>query len=282
MYTPGEIAYFVLALAFFPVLGWISLRYLRAAPDLPHKAEMIWGAKWGGLILTLFLLGPMLVSMVMIESELPYAITAMGVAQTFLMTYLAFGGALLVWQFAGVGLAVNLMSSRLKREPTDLATAVERMEKWRRGRGMRALAWVFGVLTVFWLGMTVLVVLPADRFTAALWADEELRTEAKQALSGLPLKGVMLERKRHIWAPFTPVVTSMRHSVPGHPNASYLLVVLKGDATPEDLEPALHAAKQFLQSRRLRGEWLVRVTVGCDHRLEEIWSPDESRQGGAG
>jgi len=52
--------------------------------------------------------------------------------------------------------------------------------------------------------------------------------------------------------------------------------------TGGDLQPALAAAKQFLQSRRLRGEWLVRVTVGCDHRLEEIWSPDESRQGGAG
>lgn len=28
--------------------GWLSLRYLRAAPDFPHKREAVWGARWFG------------------------------------------------------------------------------------------------------------------------------------------------------------------------------------------------------------------------------------------
>ena len=42
------IAIGVVLLVVFPAIGWKSLQYLRKAPDIPHKREMMRGAKWGG------------------------------------------------------------------------------------------------------------------------------------------------------------------------------------------------------------------------------------------
>ena len=71
----------VLALA----SGWASLRYLRAAPDLPHKAELLWGARWiAPLGLAWFALVTVVCAFGM--SRTPYAFTFMR------LSYLGFVG----------------------------------------------------------------------------------------------------------------------------------------------------------------------------------------------
>ena len=102
MFTSTEIASALAEFAFFPVLGWISLRYLRAAPDVPHKAEMIRGAKWAGLIMSLCLMGPMFAAGVMARHAVPYALTALGGSYMVIGAYLIVARWWLVWEGPGV------------------------------------------------------------------------------------------------------------------------------------------------------------------------------------
>ncbi|MCD6361025.1 MAG: hypothetical protein J7M38_09185 [Armatimonadetes bacterium] len=271
MFTPGEIAMMVAEFAFFPVLGWVSLRYLRAASDFPHKREMIRGAKWGGLIMSLVLMGPIFAGMVMYHREVPYASTVFGGFYMILGAYLVVARWWLVWETAGVFVALSLASERLKGEPTDLPTAISKWEEQRQSRWARAIPWVGGVIFLLWTGITVLAFVPMDRQMQAIKADRALEAEAAQALGDLPLKTVMVDRQWHIWSPLMPIMLGPLFSIPGHPDANLLWVILKEDAPEGSIERAASAAEAFLEAKGMRGEWVIRTSVPCDRRQDRVW-----------
>ncbi|MEA3402869.1 MAG: hypothetical protein U9R79_16635 [Armatimonadota bacterium] len=161
-----EVALATLAVALFPAIGWISLRYLRAAPDFPHKQEMVWGAKWGGVIYGLLAVLPATASLLMWRHEVPWHLTVQ-CAGGVLTGLLLAAGILSFWPVAGMGSVFSVVARRPAAENMCWRQHVERLEE---GRGnwlhKLLLAGAVGVV-LFWGYLTFGLVQLDMLFSAA-------------------------------------------------------------------------------------------------------------------
>jgi len=177
----------VLALA----SGWASLRYLRAAPDLPHKAELLWGARWiAPLGLAWFALVTVVCAFGM--SRTPYAFTFMR------LSYLGFVGIIplllfLPRQAAGWLACWHGIAVQRRRQPPDweewTAAADAGRQTWQ---GRWFIPMVLALFLGVWLYITVIDYMRVDLSAMRMGREQDLTRALEARLADIGVEEVVV------------------------------------------------------------------------------------------
>jgi hypothetical protein len=119
----------VVLLAQLPLVGRRSLRYLRDAPDFPHKREMMRGAKWGGW-LALVAAIPLTIAIWFGAEVLSRLGLVVGIGLLALQGLLLLGVGK-YWPLIGYGASLKLWWEPVERDEDEWREDIERLEQWR-------------------------------------------------------------------------------------------------------------------------------------------------------
>jgi hypothetical protein len=258
----------ILLLVLFPALGWKSLHYLREAPDIPHKREMMWGAKYWGLIYDLVAVVPVIAGPLMIHYDVPWAMIG-ATAWIGLIPLATVAGLITYWPGIGHGAALSIWGASWRGEEFDWAEFVEDFERKRGAWWNKAAIWIFLILIPVWGYFALTRIIPAEGMTQAMrWSD---RVEARmaEATADLPTEEIIVAREIF--------------SGPGHrpmPKGAHdnnVLIRLEEAASREQQRRALDTAKQVLAAENAPLEWYIRVSAEDEEPLAETWQRGGTR-----
>lgn len=256
-------------LVLFPALGWKSLRYLREAPDFPHRGEMIWGAKYGGALLVLSGVIPMWAGAAMAGHQLPWAMTVFGAGKVVFWA-LMLAASITFWPGVGAGVALSVMRARRRHEPFSWHQHVLSMEKRRRAWWHRLFTGFCAAIMVFWGYFTVHNFIPTDRMGIALDWSKRVEARMSEEMADLSVEEVGVYRELFSRSPRPlPIPEGM------HDNS--VSVELAAGADRNTWRQALERVERVLAAEDAPGEWQIRVRAEGAEPLTTMW-----RGGGAG
>jgi len=233
--------YLALAIAIVWVLllasGWASLRCLRAAPDLPRKQELLWGAEWIGRVgFAWFVLIGVISTVGIGRTAYPF---------TFMrLSYLAFVGLiplllLLPRQAAGWLACWHGLAAQLRGRPPDWETwAAEDETAAQTLQGRWLLAGVFGIVLLVWLYITFAHFVQVDVAAIRLRREQVLAEALKLRLADMPVEEVAV------------ALYSKPHRV---------VVRLRDGSTEASVPEATKRVEEALAQLEAKGKWTVKV-----------------------
>ncbi len=238
--------------------GWASLRYLRAAPDLPYKAELVWGARWLAPIgLAWFLLTTAACAVGM--SRTPYAFTCMR------LSYLGFVGLiplllLLPRQAAGWLACLHGLSAQVRGRPPEWETWVATDAAHQTWQGRWLLPVIFALLLGVWLYITLTDYIRVDVTATRMERGHSLTRalEARLADSGVEEIVVVLFTRPH-----------------------RVGVRLREGTSEEALKEAKRRVQEALSELGEKGKWVIRVYASGDSKAQSGDDPGQPAPRGA-
>jgi hypothetical protein len=251
------------ALAVVAVLMWAlgraSLGVLREiGAELPHRAEMQWGARWYWAVMTAVLVVPVVAIMVALtRTSYPATTAVVGALAIAPIGFLLHW--LLPWQFHG---AILWLVARRHGHGEAAARAIEQGECVCANWGPwvhRAVAAVF-VGMMIWAGSTTI---PLDRQLMQFERADQLGAAVAERVDSRALERAVV------------ILDGMLPDAPGN---RVLLEASEG-ASQEVLDELVQAAEPPLRALLPPGEWLVRARAGDDATVETMIVTGEQRAG---
>ncbi len=236
----------VLAVGFFAVAGYLSLRFLRRLPDFEHKAKMIWGGKWFWAIVLAALTLPYLIMYLGI-TRTPYPMTSFLVALAAPYLVMALCSLLLHHQVGGSVAVLELLGARMKGKRFDFDSwlARQRQTRTKRRRYRLIAAGALLLMPILWAYFAVTDSYPFER---------EL-IELERVL------GLVQALRRELDSPLVRGVFPQ----PGLRREPYELTVKVGpDTTPAQAEDLLQRTQRGLACLREPRRW--RIVVAYAHK----------------
>lgn len=254
-------------LVLFPALGWKSLKYLREAPDIPHKREMIWGAKYWGLIYDLVAVVPVVAGPLMVHYHLPWAMTV-ATAWIGLIPLATAAGMITYWPGIGHGVALSIWGARRGGGDFDWEEFVKDFERKRGAWWNKAAIAVFLVFIPVWGYFTFTRMIPAEGMLQATRWSDRVETEIADATQEMPVKDIIVSRE---------IFSKMGKPVPAGRHDNAVLVELAANADDGLREEALARVESILEKKRAPGEWYLRAWCDGDNEpVTRMWRGAES------
>lgn len=226
------------AVVVFGAMGYASWRILRRMPDIPEKAAMLRGAKWGGLAITG--LAALCVCAVRLGAQLGLMLSSFCVAQALFLA----GMWVFIYRFTleseGVFAGVNWWL-RYRQKGWDRCLEERRKKRQKLARSNRVLSYVWLCIIGAWLASAGSGYWHLDRMFVACAADEQLGLALKQELNDRRVVEVS-PRRADFEGPLIP-----------------LNVYVTPDTSVDAGQRLSERLVQVLAGRRDRNVWRIRV-----------------------
>ncbi len=280
METVAGITMAILTFLAFPAMGWQSLKALRHAEDFPHRREMLWGARYGGWVAALGIVGPYYAAAIWRQFGGSWLFTSVGLAFVVICVFGMLAQTVLYWQMAGTFYTLTLGARRLKQQPTDTATVLASLEEQRTGRTAKILRWLLAIGIVFWLVSIATFARPLDGALRALEWQDRVEEQLRAEFAGLPVERVSVSRE---WGDFTPGYPGLDDLTPlmfpregsvFYEGLSEISIRMAEGSERSDAEEAVEAAQRVLSRRGLRDEWIITAYGTPGRPVEVTWRPD--------
>ncbi len=240
------------------LFGRLSLACLRRSPDFPHKAEMVWGAKWGWAVLSGVIGVTCLV--VSLSASFGFYPTSLSVAiGTLLYVGFSFYCHFFRWQNTGAVAWVVALVDRIRRRPTDWQAYVAQRERKVRPK-LRPLHVVLMLTLIFGAaGWYISRNFPTEHLARQIWA----AVDSHNVVRVLPISPYLRPLGRPIYG-------------------GSIQVFVRPETPEAEMRHILRTTRGMMKEADLRVHWVLLVYAtprksgaqSWDHRQRE-WSNEE-------